>query len=287
VRAVRVGGWILVGLLGLVVLFLGILYGVSEWKLRQHHTVAASTFAVNPAASPERGKRQVQLRGCNGCHGPQLQGQAFTPVPLNTFVSPDIAGFARDSTDAQVERAIRHGLRPDGTGMYVMPSPSFYFIDDADLSDIIAYLRSIPPDANRQPETHFPLLARWFIVFGGFASSSAGNYHTAARFPSSNANPEAEGAYLAHSICSECHGLDLHGGPPDLADPTPPPDLAIVHAYSAEDFGKLLRGGVALGGRRLGILMSGVTAERTPHLSDAEVSALYAYLSHLGAKSGS
>jgi hypothetical protein len=47
---------------------------------------------------------------------------------------------------------------------------------------------------------------------------------------------------------------------------------------SLEDFRRLLRSGVALGGRVLDGLMSRVARERTHQFTDAEIDALHAYL---------
>jgi mono/diheme cytochrome c family protein len=76
-------------------------------------------------------------------------------------------------------------------------------------------------------------------------------------------------------VCSECHGLKLEGSPG--AGHGAPPDLRIVAAYAAPDFERLMRTGVAVGGRRLG-LMGDVARSRFSHLTDAEVRALYTYL---------
>jgi len=53
--------------------------------------------------------------------------------------------LARQLTDAELGRIIRHGVRANGTSVWAMPSASFYHLEDADLGDIIAYVRSIEP----------------------------------------------------------------------------------------------------------------------------------------------
>src|SRR5690606_9022597 len=62
----------------------------------------------------------------------------------------------------------------------------------------------------------------------------------------------ARGEQLAMTTCNECHGLDLRGAwqvPGDVV-----PDLAIVARYPREDFRKLMRTGVPIGGRDLGLM---------------------------------
>jgi len=55
------------------------------------------------------------------------------------------------------------------------------------------------------------------------------------------------------------------------------PPLAIVNAYSFEDFSRLMATGIGLGDRDLG-LVSEVAEYRFSHFSDDEVQALYAFL---------
>jgi hypothetical protein len=60
------------------------------------------------------------------------------------------------------------------------------------------------------------------------------------------------------------------------------PPLTVVAAYPAEAFTRLMREGVALGDRELG-MMGGVARNRFTHFTDAEIGALHAYLSGLEA----
>ena len=43
------------------------------------------------------------------------------------------------------ERAIRHGVAPDGPKLLFMPSQEFQHFNDDDLGALIAYLKSVPP----------------------------------------------------------------------------------------------------------------------------------------------
>jgi mono/diheme cytochrome c family protein len=87
----------------------------------------------------------------------------------------------------------------------------------------------------------------------------------------------ARGEYLAMTMCNECHGLDVRGF---AMFPPPTPDLAMVAAISREDFETLIRTGVGIGGRELG-LMGLVAPDRFPELTEQEIDDLYAYLSSL------
>jgi len=55
------------------------------------------------------------------------------------------------------------------------------------------------------------------------------------------------------------------------------PDLRVVAAYSPDAFAQLLRTGIAIGGRNVGV-MSAQARNDPPYLADWEVAALYSYL---------
>ena len=59
------------------------------------------------------------------------------------------------------------------------------------------------------------------------------------------------GRRLAGVACAECHGSDLTG----QKGAGRPPDLVIAGAYDSADFHRLMRTGVAAGGRQVGELL--------------------------------
>ena len=79
------------------------------------------------------------------------------------------------------------------------------------------------------------------------------------------------GQYLAMTACNECHGLDLRGG-------FGTPDLAILTAYSDTEFRRLMKEGVAIGGRDSLRLMTMVARDRFAYFTEQEVVDLQAYL---------
>jgi cytochrome c553 len=109
----------------------------------------------------------------------------------------------------------------------------------------------------------------------------AGKFSTSAQLvadavePSKAGSDEANfGRCLARTTCAQCHGAALHGDSHPEADA---PTLLIVAAYSPEAFTQLMRTGVALGGRKLGV-MRFWAKDNLSHLSDSEIAALYSYL---------
>ena len=87
---------------------------------------------------------------------------------------------------------------------------------------------------------------------------------------------------MTRATCAECHGIDLSGDPNPSPDKAAPP-LSIVSTYSRTQFHHLLHTGEPVGGRTLG-LMAMVARNRFSRLSDAEVDAIYDYLSALAAR---
>lgn len=83
------------------------------------------------------------------------------------------------------------------------------------------------------------------------------------------------GEYLAKTMCNECHGFDLRGHA-DIEMSMP--DLAILAAYSEEDFRHLMKTGEGLGGREDLGLMTVVARDRFAYLNDDELDDLLAYL---------
>ena len=102
------------------------------------------------------GKRIFQYRGCEACHGEDLEGLVYMDNPaLGKVITPNLTtgpgGIGDERTDEDLVRAIQHGLRPDGTPLLFMPSTEFYYLSDADLGRVLAYIRSMPPVDNEPP----------------------------------------------------------------------------------------------------------------------------------------
>lgn len=128
-------------------------------------TVLAACVAAGPLCaeiSVARGEYLVQgPAGCGNCHtpfgpqGPDMardlsgrlveQNAAFTAVAPNITPASRIAGWS----DAELARAIREGLRPDGS-LIGPPMPFTFYrgLGDDDLASIVMYLRTIPAVEN-------------------------------------------------------------------------------------------------------------------------------------------
>ena len=275
---------------GLVVLApligFGGVYTASEARLRDVARGPAFTHAIPAdAASIERGRRIARTRGCFGCHGQQLEGEDFGDEwdwPERA-VAPNLARYARERDPAQIGAAGRHGCYRKGRAFVSRPSYNFTRLSDDDMAALISFLRSAPVVDAPLPKPKLGWSVRWDFARG--AEMHMGDW--VALVPVLKVDPDAEperahGEYLAMTMCNECHGLDVRGERLySVMDGGPgTPDLAMVAAYSREDFETLLKTGVASGGRTLG-LMSLVAPDRFPALTDEEVDHLYLYLTSL------
>src|SRR5258706_2181899 len=98
----------------------------------------------------KRGRHLVQSRvSCDGCHGKEFGGAAVIDVPLVArWVAPNLTSgegsVTKGFTANDWDRAVRHGVRHNGQTSS-MPSEDFANLTDHELSDILAYLRSMPP----------------------------------------------------------------------------------------------------------------------------------------------
>ena len=95
-------------------------------------------------------------------------------------------GVGGSYSDTDFVRAIRHGVRPDGTPLVLMPAEYYNKYNDEDLGAIIAYIKSLPPVDNELPETMAGPLARLFVLLEPSLLPAQLIDHDASRPPPSN-----------------------------------------------------------------------------------------------------
>jgi mono/diheme cytochrome c family protein len=122
----------------------------------------------------ERGEYLVTgIVGCGNCHssrtpdgefidGMEFAGNFVIEEPIFRAYAPNITPNIRTGigswTDAEIIRAIREGIRPDGR--VLGPPMSFIFyrkISDNDIRAIVAYLRSVPAVENEVPRSTYKI----------------------------------------------------------------------------------------------------------------------------------
>lgn len=266
-------GYGLAGLVGLVVLALGAAFAASEAIIRWPVEKPQVTLAASKdAGAVARGRKVAVLNGCHQCHGEGFEGMLFHDEPgvLKAW-GANLSLLNGKASDADLDRAIRHGVGADGRRLWVMPSSAFRHLTDQEAADLIAYMRTYRVQGEVQPRFEFAPMVRLGLLLGKFRSEP----DTIA----ANASLKLADAGLEHALgrdlaraCVECHGPELKGMAFLNA-----PDLAVSAAYAPEEFETLLRTGVASGGRKLG-LMSGASPGRFNVWTSAEIAALHGYL---------
>ena len=248
----------------------------------------------------KRGEYLAKAGGCVGCHTEDREGA--TPfaggrslkTPFGTFFGPNItpdekAGIGRWS-EADFVRAMRYGERPDGANLYpAFPYPSFTRITDADLRDLWAYLRTLPPSAQPSRPHELGLLYRARSLLGIWKSLFFKPGACAAD-PAQSAAVN-RGAYLVQALghCGECHTpRNFLGGPKKgrfLAGGKIPgggraSNLTPTHLKKLSDaeLADVLSSGLLPDGDVLSEAMGEVVRNTTSQLTKTDLDAVIAYL---------
>jgi mono/diheme cytochrome c family protein len=274
------------------VLLLGIfgLYGAGQIRLKKVYEVPFRTVALpEDAESLGEGKRIFQYRGCEACHGEDLEGVVYMDNPaLGKVITPNLTagpgGIGDERTDEDLVRAIQHGVRPDGTPLLFMPSTEFFYLSDEDLGKVLAYIRSLPPVDNttQASELSFTGFIAMNLVEGITFLPAELIPHDAARPAVPEPGLTAEyGQYLALS-CLVCHGTGLSGGeiPAFPAEWPAAPNLTSgsgsrLPSWGEEGFIDFIRDGQKHG-RVISDAFMPWTSYR--HMTDDELRAVYIYL---------
>lgn len=135
---------------------------------------ALGAAAVSARAETPLERGEYLVRGpmsCGNCHTPQgpdgpdmtkelAGGQLVIDDPMMKAYSANItpAGSVGGWTDAELARAIREGIRPDGSLIGPpMPFSLYKDLSDTDLAAIVAFLRTVPAVENEAPKSVYSI----------------------------------------------------------------------------------------------------------------------------------
>ena len=275
-RALRWFGY-LVG----VLLVLILLAAVWLWFASNRALNAAVTPRVEQLVQPTQvaladAERRARTLGCVSCHGEGLSGKAFLDdAKVARLHATNLTEVASRANDQQIARAIRQGIGSDGRSLLVMPSEAYQYLTDAETAALVAYIRRQPRTGEPSPPRRIGPLARLGLAMGSFRTTPvlAADYRQ--RIAPDLGPDTAAGRHLALTTCSGCHGGDLAGRrvSPEMTSP----DLTIAGAYDLPAFTRLMRDGIAPGGKHLKT-MRDVARNDSRFYTDAEIAALHAYL---------
>ena len=238
----------------------------SDALLSARHPLRPSPVRATAGVKSE-GQRLSYVLGCRSCHGNRLTGAPMT-LSASTLIAPNLTRLS-ERTDAELDAALRQGLRPDGRSELAMPSQAYAGLTDAEADDLIAYIRGLPSSGEVLVQPPYGLALRMNLATGVLKTQA--DRHAQAAAPLEAGANTASGRRLAQIACARCHGPDLKGG-----QGYPAPDLTIRGYYDRKQFRTVMRTGEGL--PRDMKLMSETSSSSLSHLTDGEIDALYDYL---------
>lgn len=180
--------------------------------------VGSVSAAPEGAGDPVKGQYIFAAAGGCGCHGVNLAGYREGGPPFGeVFNGPFGSVYAKNITsdkatgignwtDAQLIEAIRNGVDNEGEALFpIMPYNTFHFMSDADVTDLVAFLRTAPAVSNAVPERQLtgPVPPKPPLPPSPAAAPTSG---------------VARGRYLVTAVsdCGSCHTPANAQGAPDM-----------------------------------------------------------------------
>ena len=267
-------------------------------------------------ATLEKGRYLAAASDCAACHSvhgkPEYSGGVSFSLPMgkiySTNITPDPEHGIGRYTEAQFSRAVREGIRRDGSTLYpAMPFPSYARMTDSDIHALFVYFRKGVPAASvatPDNEIKWPLSMRWPLTFWRWIFAPT-PHKAITRTAREFTDPQlARGAYLVEgpAHCGACHSpraitmqeksltadggrLYLSGGA--VVDGWTPPSLRQENRtglgrWREEDIVAFLKTGRAETGSVFGSMTSAVL-HGTQKLTDEDLRAIAHYLKSLQA----
>lgn len=241
----------------------------------------------------ERGRHLLQSRyACAECHGQNFAGGTMIDAAvMGRILGSNLTGGRGTRTATyrpeDWDRIVRHGVLPDGRPA-AMPSEDFQLMSDQELSDIVAYITSLPPVDNEVPAPTWGPIGKMLIATGRLPLAADRMTTSADTHPVSP--PPADttvefGRHVAGS-CMGCHRGNYAGGPVLGGDPSWPPARNLtIHAeglsgWTYEQFARAMREGVRPDGTAIKPPMT-LIMPYAKNVTEVEMQALWKFLQSL------
>jgi len=292
----------------LLLLGVAVLGAAGFWLLTSPSLQRAGLEPI-PPGQPDlaNGRTMYFAGGCASCHATPAQddrtrlggGFALTSA-FGTFYAPNISPHPDDGigrwTPEQFLRAMRAGVAPDGRHYYPsFPYTAYQRMNAADLRDMFAFLKTLPPVEGRARSHDLPFLftmrrglGLWKLLY------LDGQAFTADAAKSASWN---RGAYLVDGPghCAECHSernafgaiatnRRFAGGPdPEGKGTVPNITPGGLKDWSKGDVAEVLGSGMTPEGDFVGGSMTAVV-RNTSQLTDADRQSMAEFLLSLPAR---
>lgn len=270
-----------------------VVVGKAEGERKLARKIALTVAPVASRSDPshiEQGRYLFTTRGCADCHGASGGGKTVIKEGPMLVISPNITAGANSVTTGYGNedwvRTVRHGVKPNGNPVMIMPSEDYNRLTDDDMAALIAYIKTLPPVAGNEPVVQLPTAVKVMYAFGLMQDAAEKIDHALPPSqPVAAAVSLEHGAYVANT-CISCHGARLSGGKipgapptwPATANLTPGKGTAMARYPSAEAFIAALHSGRRPDGSEISPVMP-FTSFRA--MSETDLRALYVYLKSL------
>ena len=228
----------------------------AELRMQRTLDIAVAPLALDSSTTTmEHGRYLFSSRGCAHCHGDDGAGRRVIDADGMLVVAPNITRGAGSSVTGYSSqdwvRVLRHGVKPDGRPLMVMPSEDWARMSDRDAAALISYTVGLSPVAGQAALIELPLPARLLYGAGLIKDAAAKIDHSRPAQPAIAATVSLEhGKYLA-SMCMGCHGASLSGGKipgappswPAAANLTPGAGSVLPVYRTSEQFRAMMRSG--------------------------------------------
>jgi mono/diheme cytochrome c family protein len=284
-RVLKWIGYLVAGIVVIIGLGVGTVYGITSARMSKSYSTNVPTVAIpNDPPSIAHGKHLVEAVGkCQVCHGDNYGGTMVMDDPMfarlsSANLTSGKGGIAATYTDQDWVRTLRYGVGRDGKSLRFMPAEAYTHLNDADLGEMIAYLKTLPPaDATVPRVRSIGPIARMVSLVSEFPLIPARLIPADMKRPVIAEGPTPEyGRYLVESGgCTGCHTSNLGGNSSgNMTTPNLTRSGELSH-WTEADFAKVLRTGVRPDGRTLSTTMPW---QYTRGLTDTEISAMWSYL---------
>lgn len=267
---------------------------LGERKMMRQIAITLPPLAVAPDATRiEQGRYLYATRGCAECHGNNGGGKVVMHDGGMFVVAPNLTAGANSVTlNYKVEdwvRTVRHGVKPDGRPVIIMPSADYNRLTDEDMAALVSYVRQMPAVAGEKTRIEVPMPVTVLYGFNVIKDAAEQIDH---QMPPPQALQQdgsaAYGAYVANT-CIGCHGPQLSGGKipggaptwPAAANLTPGKGSAMGRYPTPELFIAMMRSGHRPDGGMISTVMPFGSLGK---MNETELRALHAYLLTLPAR---
>lgn len=226
---------------------------------------------------------------CTACHGANFGGGVMLDeAPIGTVKGPNLTARAsKEFSVADWDRAVRHGVLPGGATS-IMPVLDFKHLSDRELSDMIAYIRSVPAVDGGATVREWGPMGKMLIATGTLVPDvyKVADHQAAHPGEPPPIGPTVEYGEHITTVCTGCHRETFNGGPMPFGPPDWPPagnltpHEAGLGAYSYDDFLAVMKRGKKKNGEPVKVPMAEILPY-SANMTDDELQAMWAYLSQL------